>query len=294
MELAERLVSLRKQKGWSQEETARALGVSRQSLHKWETGTVVPGTDYLIRLSKLYGLTLDELVNGEVAPRSREPRQVKKLSPWLAPVLAVMILLVGFGWMVRYIDDQPVVRTYDRNFSSVTLLTEENEQFIGRPAHGGRSSIVYVTEIDGVLVEQPLELETIDYFPPNRIITAVADGSMMVPSSIVEAEVKRGTTPALIGGNGAMCIFTQGGGKGWYLEEGDTISWTYHKYAGGYILGIGYIRDGVIYNYEGDPQDREPNGVYQLEAGESGTYYIYYICLSSDPVSLKEGEIKVQ
>lgn len=65
MRLQENLIRLRKQKGFSQEELAYQLGVSRQSVSKWESGTSIPELERLIEMSELYGVSLDELVKGE-------------------------------------------------------------------------------------------------------------------------------------------------------------------------------------------------------------------------------------
>ena len=65
MTLGQRIVSLRGERGWSQEDLAQALEVSRQSVSKWETDRSVPELDKLIKLSDLFGLTLDQLVRGE-------------------------------------------------------------------------------------------------------------------------------------------------------------------------------------------------------------------------------------
>lgn len=65
MELGERLYRLRKERNLSQGEVADALGVSRQSVSKWENSTSVPELDKLVKLGALFGLTLDELVTGE-------------------------------------------------------------------------------------------------------------------------------------------------------------------------------------------------------------------------------------
>ena len=68
MDLGERLYQLRKARNLSQGEVADALGVSRQSVSKWENNTSVPELDKLVKLGELFGLTLDELVKGEAAP----------------------------------------------------------------------------------------------------------------------------------------------------------------------------------------------------------------------------------
>ena len=67
-----RLAALRKEHGLSQEELAFRLAVSRQAISKWERGESLPDTENLIALSRLYEITLDELING--AP-SEEPKK---------------------------------------------------------------------------------------------------------------------------------------------------------------------------------------------------------------------------
>ncbi len=72
MTLGENLVRLRAQKNWSQGDLADALDVSRQSVSKWETGASVPELEKLMKLSELFGVTLDELVRGGDAPPAGE------------------------------------------------------------------------------------------------------------------------------------------------------------------------------------------------------------------------------
>ncbi len=69
MELREKLIELRKAKGWTQDELARELGISRQAVSKWERGVIAPATMNLAALGRLYGVPLDELVNGEQPPQ---------------------------------------------------------------------------------------------------------------------------------------------------------------------------------------------------------------------------------
>lgn len=65
---AERLTALRKNAGYSQEELADTIGVSRQAVSKWERGESSPDTDNLIELARLYHISLDEMVNGNALP----------------------------------------------------------------------------------------------------------------------------------------------------------------------------------------------------------------------------------
>lgn len=65
IEIANRLVKLRKLKGYSQEELANKLGISRQAVSKWERAEASPDTDNLICLAKLYNVSLDELLQSD-------------------------------------------------------------------------------------------------------------------------------------------------------------------------------------------------------------------------------------
>ena len=66
MALSETIYRLRTEHGLSQGDLAAELDVSRQSISKWETGSSVPELDKLVAMSRLFGVTLDELVLGGV------------------------------------------------------------------------------------------------------------------------------------------------------------------------------------------------------------------------------------
>lgn len=67
MEFNEKLQSLRKQKGLTQEELAQALYVSRTAISKWESGRGYPSIDSLKVLAAFFGVTIDELLTGKEA-----------------------------------------------------------------------------------------------------------------------------------------------------------------------------------------------------------------------------------
>jgi len=73
MTLGQMIQHLRREQGMLQDELAEALGVSRQSVSKWETDAAVPELDRLLQLSDLFGVTLDELVRGEQQPAQPSP-----------------------------------------------------------------------------------------------------------------------------------------------------------------------------------------------------------------------------
>ena len=72
MTLGERIAYYRGKLGLSQGELAEQLGVSRQAVSKWETDAGLPDLERLIALSRLYHITLDELVKGESPEETAE------------------------------------------------------------------------------------------------------------------------------------------------------------------------------------------------------------------------------
>ncbi len=63
-----RLKTLRKNKGYTQEEVAERLGVSRQAIAKWEKGETIPDIESCITMADMYGVLLDNLVRGDIVP----------------------------------------------------------------------------------------------------------------------------------------------------------------------------------------------------------------------------------
>ena len=66
MILADKLIDLRKKNGWSQEELAEKLDVSRQSISKWESAQSIPDMSRIIRLSEIFGVSTDYLLKDEL------------------------------------------------------------------------------------------------------------------------------------------------------------------------------------------------------------------------------------
>ena len=75
MELPEKLYTLRKKSGLSQERLAEKLGVSRQAISKWESGQSVPETDKLIAISDYFNVSLDYLMKQDSLRQNDLPKQ---------------------------------------------------------------------------------------------------------------------------------------------------------------------------------------------------------------------------
>lgn len=63
MTLGEQIFNLRKQKGFTQEEIAELVGVSRQTIHKWENDVIQPNSDNIVALSNVLGINSEELLS---------------------------------------------------------------------------------------------------------------------------------------------------------------------------------------------------------------------------------------
>ena len=78
IEIANRLQKLRKENGYSQEELADKLGISRQAVSKWERAESSPDTDNLIILARLYNMSLDELLYDTESDEEIRKRNIDK------------------------------------------------------------------------------------------------------------------------------------------------------------------------------------------------------------------------
>lgn len=71
MILADKIIENRKRNGWSQEELADKLGVSRQSVSKWESAQAVPDMKKILQLSEIFGVSTDYLMKDEIETADR-------------------------------------------------------------------------------------------------------------------------------------------------------------------------------------------------------------------------------
>ena len=94
MILADKITALRKKAGWSQEDLAEQLGVTRQSVSKWEGAQSVPDMDKVVQMSRLFGVTTDFLLKDELSEEEDYTRENKAKSPVIGAVSGIYWLLV--------------------------------------------------------------------------------------------------------------------------------------------------------------------------------------------------------
>lgn len=78
MILADKIINLRKKNGWSQEELAEKLGVTRQSISKYEGAQSIPDLDKILKLSEIFGVTTDYLIKDELEEEEYVPSQMQE------------------------------------------------------------------------------------------------------------------------------------------------------------------------------------------------------------------------
>ena len=153
MTFGEKLQELRKARGWSQEELAGQIHVSRQALSKWESGGAVPDTENIIALSRLFGVTTDYLLLDEVqdagpaAPQAAWPKPRKYLlAAAIVGAVGVAAAMIGEFTSV----DMDLIWAEDMVGASVapvlqryTLLSVLNTVFMVLLAAGGIGTIFY-------------------------------------------------------------------------------------------------------------------------------------------------------
>ena len=172
MKLSDKLIELRKTKGWSQEDFAEKLDVSRQAISRWENGTALPDAQNILRISKLFNVTADYLLNDdyegyvetpaveevveettteeavteEIAPMESEPVARKKKPPyWLIPAICGVALAACVAMIIinKTNDSKDQVHLHP----GVSCL-KENEVAPTCVAEGSYDEVIYCTECD--------------------------------------------------------------------------------------------------------------------------------------------------
>ena len=118
MTIYDKLVQLRKRKGWSQEDLAEKLDVSRQAISRWENGAALPDAYNLRQLSHLYDVSTDYLLNDEYESDDDLPRvksveatlnNTVKMNQMFLLVAAVAFILAAIAFLIAGIEQLNIV-----------------------------------------------------------------------------------------------------------------------------------------------------------------------------------------
>ena len=94
MSISERIQSLRKQSGDSQEQLADKLDVSRQAISKWESGQGSPDLNNIIKISEVYSVSTDYILKGSIPVSDTDVKQ-KSLTPGIKRALSIFAIAIG-------------------------------------------------------------------------------------------------------------------------------------------------------------------------------------------------------
>lgn len=97
MNIADRIQSLRKRQGLSQEELADSVGVSRQAVSKWESGQSMPDLEKIIALSEFFQVTTDHILKGTEYTSATGKKTLQLLYPGLAGISAAVAGIWSFA-----------------------------------------------------------------------------------------------------------------------------------------------------------------------------------------------------
>ena len=98
MKFEEKLMKLRKQNAWSQEELAEKLDVTRQTISKWELGQTTPDTENLNKIATIFGITVNELLDENTnITRDESKKDVNKSRTIKVTILVIILVLILIG-----------------------------------------------------------------------------------------------------------------------------------------------------------------------------------------------------
>lgn len=239
-------------------------------------------------------------INDAVLKRSENEKYVMKrrkikemkYGGLVAVIVFILLIAIPTGVVVNAATDGKILDMM-KNFFGAQIVNEENETLIGQEVIVDMSDVITYDpdESEGSTQSGNIELVQDD----SHIVKSI-DSGMVQPSSIHEFQVIDGMTPEVIMTNGAAVIFYQGNYEGWKCEIGDKLIFDFSKYESEVVeeqtLVLGYILDGVM--YKSSEVFKNINGRYELQIENAGEYYIYAISATSDYLTLRAGEIRLE
>lgn len=164
MKLSDKLIELRKEKGWSQEDFAEKLDVSRQAISRWENGTALPDAQNILRISRLFNVTTDYLLNDdyesekeipvvETATEESVPSASKKKFPYWCLIPAICFVILAACVVVKIVMDLNASASQVHTHSALSSV-KENEIAPTCVAEGSYDEVIYCTECDEEILRE--------------------------------------------------------------------------------------------------------------------------------------------
>ena len=102
MKMSDKIIKLRKINGWSQEELGEKLNVSRQAISRWESNTAQPDATNILKISKLFGVTTDYLLNDDFESDNDLPKVKEIKSDGLQQIMIFMVTLEVMTLIIQF------------------------------------------------------------------------------------------------------------------------------------------------------------------------------------------------
>ena len=128
MTMGEKILNMRKARSWSQEELAEQVGVTRQAVSRWESGSVKPDADKIIALCDLFGVSADYLLRDLVAEQGNTIQLDRPVKPCISLESVLSWLMTAFGAVTLLV--LGILASVNRIYFSPSVTeSETGEQF---------------------------------------------------------------------------------------------------------------------------------------------------------------------
>ena len=179
MKFNEKLIELRKKQGLSQEELGYKLNVTRQTVSKWELGQTTPEMDKLVELSKLFNISIDELVdndiNNVIVEKVSNTEKLAGITIKILKVFGIMLIVfitLIFLFVIIFMVDMPR-NDYDIVGRTKVSCNLDNEKYVYEAEYnknyqvinsGGDAYIMNHTDIESYEDVNKIVAHIEDYF----------------------------------------------------------------------------------------------------------------------------------
>lgn len=198
MKLSDKLIELRKAHGWSQEDFAEKLDVSRQAISRWENGTALPDAQNILRISQLFNITADYLLNddyesviavhtpetakAQITQEGGAPSVEKKKKNYVYPILVICLALLAFLAFIIFAINS------NAHTHPTLSYSKENEIAPTCKADGSYDEVVYCAECSEELLRTHRTTAKVDHQFQNRKCAVCgedqpSEGLLYMPSS---------------------------------------------------------------------------------------------------------------
>lgn len=139
MKLPDKIIKLRKANGWSQEDFAEKLNVSRQAISRWENGSALPDAQNVLQISKLFNVTTDYLLNDDyesdgdipvVQTATQKTENLLSRKKRLHLISAICFTIAVLSWLMAAVSSVNNIQLVFFCFSLALCATNAVAQFI--------------------------------------------------------------------------------------------------------------------------------------------------------------------